>query len=220
MKKINFLWLIAILVFTSCTQDEVFYSCDSEVDQWTKERLADIKTMKRTDWLEVEGEDYQRAIYNAFDPEQKYLFWKEKLAEVLKLEWNPEEKKHIELLSNYIDKNPKIFDRASFDKDSFDKFMYSWLEKARDEFEWDDSVLYAIAISGETMADTNGTIKAKITMRATPPTKAKTECSCNKSRSVCFVAGWSCKDPYTCTKVSDGCGLLNLEECNGNCTDK
>lgn len=222
MKKFSFLWLIAILVFTSCSQDEEFYSCDPDVDQWTKEHLSEIKTMTRSNWLEVEGEDYKKAVYIAFTPDQEILFWKEKLSEVLELDWNSEERNHIKLLINYIEQNPELFDDMNSDKDSFEKFVYLWLERAREELKWDDSIIYAIAVSGERMIDTKGTLGTINSRSLTPTSKTKSDCTCNGGINVCgpgnITAFYVCEQPDGgCEIIPKSCGFLFQSECNGDC---
>lgn len=226
MRNMHFLWLIAIWFLTSCSQDEKFYSCNQDIDQWTKERLDDIKTMKRSDWLQVDGEEYRRAAYRAFDPIQKYIFWKDKIAEVLELDWNPEEKKHIKLLADYLNQHSDMFDKANFDEDSFEIFMYSWSEKAKEEFQWDGQILYAIVASGEKMIDIKGTLEIKDSKPLTRATK--NDCGCSKSSDYCSfrnsppgsypIVVFSCGSD-NCDTVG-GCGTLLQYTCDGNCFGK
>ena len=227
MKQKHFLWLIVILFLTSCTQDEITYSCNPEINEWTKSHLSEITQMSRNSWLKQRDHGYKMAIYAAFTPQQKFTFWKEKIAEVIELDWNSDEKKHILSLNSYIEEHRELFNTKTFDEDSFDRYMYLWFETAKEKFKWSNETLFAMVVSGEIMTDKTGTLKIR---EANPftrnRTKVNSECDCNQSDDWCQSRVNNLPPNYPtiiadCSQEScelkSGCGVLFLKECNGIC---
>ena len=218
--------LFASLTFFSCSQDEEIYSCDKGINDWVKENLIDIQQMDRNDWLQLD-ESVSRAAYAAFTPEQKFLFWKEKITEVLALDWNEQEKQHIDLLYETISNNPQWF-ATDFRKNEeelemLELFEYKWIENAKDILGWDMIIIGAIAASGNKMLNTKGELQIKSTIRL----KDRSEGSCNCNTY--WYAGESCgtsggkymycsTSPKTCVKpLKDNCGFFLNKPCNGLC---
>ena len=211
------------------------YSCDPQIDKWAKSHDSEISKMERKHWIAMEEDiQYKMATYAAFSPNQKFSFWKEKLSEVLKLNWSSDEHEHIASLLEYIEVHKDIFDPKKFDEDSFDKFIYLWIEKGKTQFRWNSNVIYAIAASGETMTDTKGTLLITHKTNNYTIQRVKTrsesgsasECDCNVSDDWCSTRTSNlpsgsptvmadCKNS-SCEGTS-GCGTLFLKSCDGKC---
>lgn len=224
--------MLSILFLASCSQEEMFYSCNPIVNEWAEENLDEISKMERKNWLTTKDVQYRMAIYVAFSPEQKFSFWEGKLNEVLKLNWSQNEHEHIVSLLEYVKANKEIFNPEGFDEDSFDKFIYLWIEKSKEEFAWNSSIIYAIIASGEKMIDTKGTLEVyedgNIVQRIKTRTESHTpDCDCNINDDWCMnrvsnppSPGYptmtaDCKNA-TC-KVVSGCGTFFRKKCDGKC---
>ena len=215
------LFLISMGWF-SCSKDERVYSCDKEVDSWVKENLTNIQKMTRNDWLKL-GEDVNRAAYRAFTPKQKFIFWKEKMNEVLALDWNEAEKKHIELMYETVSVNPQWF-ASDFSKneaewEKFEQFTYRWVEIAEANFGWSKNIIGPMIASGNKMLNTRGelllNVDSAIRLRNVAPSSY---CACSTESDFCSYP-YTCRDNGDCKDKSGwpACGLLLLYTCDGLC---
>jgi len=217
-KFISVCLLLLSIGFFSCSQDDKIYSCNKDVNAWVKENLADIQMMSRSDWLNLDT-NLKRAVYVAFTSEQKFLFWKGKIAEVLTLDWNEAEKKHLELLYETISDNPQWFtadiskNEEEFEK--FELFEYRWSENAKDNLGWDKHLIGSIVFSGNKLLNTKGELQTENTsiFRADYP-----ECECSKQSDWCANPSSYCGGVGgVCYATSSGCGFLWGYQCDGMC---
>jgi hypothetical protein len=162
-------------------------------------------------------EGLKRGVYVAFEPEQKQMFWIEKIHEILLLDWNEPEKSHIEVLYQTVLDNPHWFtkDRTEKEYEEYDLFQYKWIEYAKEQLAWSDRQIASIAATGNKVLDKNGKIQINNTA---PRLKSGVECDCNVSINICFPKGCLAKEYSNCIEKSIGCGLLFLAPCNGLCT--
>jgi len=211
------LFLISMGWF-SCTKDERVYSCDKAVDAWVKENLTSIQMMTRNDWLKL-GEDVKRAAYIAFTPEQKFIFWKEKLIEVLALNWNEAERKHLELMYKTISENPQWFaddfSKNEVEWEKFEQFTYRWRETAEADFGWDRDNIRPMIASGNKMLNTKGELQINAGTTISLRSSAD-DCECSGVDSYCGN-NHICDASLTCNPSSFGCGTIGLYRCDGMC---
>jgi len=72
-----------------------------------------------------------------------YDFWKEKISEVLNLNWNMEEYEHLKQIEVFINENKDLFSKGMSDAESI--FIFKWIEHARNELNWDDKqILWSV----------------------------------------------------------------------------
>lgn len=227
-KKILFaLFIVAVTVATvvSCSKEDI-YSCDPVVNQWTKSNLASIKTMTRSNWVAVGDISRQRAIYNAFTPEQRVNLWKGKIQETLELNWSADEKAHLETLLTFINENPNFFGNneevTEQDQDNYDLFFYNWEDYAKMTLGWDDKLIYGIAYTPEKIADKEGNLA--FVPIAAANVKSDTEggssgtpyCDCLTTDNNKYRCPKYCSTARSC-EANRGCGKMWMENCNGLC---
>lgn len=214
-----------ILTVISCSKDDL-YSCDPVINQWTKSNLQSIKTMTRSNWVSVGDISRQRAIYNAFTPEQKINLWKGKIQETLELDWSADERAHLEAVLTFINENPNFFgnkeDLTEQEQDNYDLFFYNWREYAKTTFGWSDKLLYGIIYTPEKIADKEGNL-APVPFAANNVISTREGGSGGTQRCDCQTADDNkyrcpnyCSTGRSCT-VAIGCGYLWVEKCNGLC---
>lgn len=209
---------LLLLTATSC-QDEVLYSCNPEIDKWTKSNLSYIQNMTYADFLSFNNDiNIQKSIYVAMSSEQKTELWKRKIEDVLKLSWNEEERLHIESLLTLIEKKPYLFDSTLHEnyEDEIDLFSYHWIDYAKEKLGWEFEI-YAIGMTlnpvviedgqiivDESYADNSKSLKTRSEIYA-----------CNCKYGVGCSIGYSCIE-HSCQLVL-GCGLMGLSDCTGMC---
>ncbi len=217
--KLNklFLLILSLALFACGQKEEVTYrySCDPEANMWAQTNLESIQKMTRADVVSL-SDSKIRAAFRIFDAGQRKAFWLDKLSEVLLLDWSKDEQAHIEKVIDFIESNPQIFDGKLEENetlyDLFDRFMYEWISYAETELGWDRQVIGAMLATGKVMTDKTGRMQS-ISPRV--KTAAEKECYCNLSFDFCFSAG-DCVDTE-CVGVPEGCGLLSLMTCDGEC---
>lgn len=219
MKKILFFlaFVMSILSFSSCSEEERTYSCNKSVDTWVKENLPTIQKMTRANWLHTDS-TVNIAIYRAFTPQQKIKFWQDKLQEVKQLGWSKEELTHIKKVEDFINSHTEYFEGHLSDEqlDKLDRFAYQWQEYALKNLGWSKYICRAIIGTGNKVKNTQGDLITSATSYSKNRiARAEGDCNCSINSDWCS-AGWYCKDT-NCDGSDFGCGTLLLHDCTGTC---
>ena len=219
MKKVYYLVTMLLFLLISSCQEEKVYSCDPTVDKWVKNNLDDIQIMNRSSWKTL-PEDLKGATFGAFTAKQKISFWEEKLTDVLTLDWNTEEREHIQKLYVMVKNHPEWFDisnRTEAIEDEMAIAAYEWIKYAKETLQWDSKTLGAIVASGNDLVNKSGLLKISTnTYKQQISTRSEdSSCNCNQTYDFCSGVEDKCKDK-TCKEV-DYCGWLLLSKCNGLC---
>jgi len=213
--------LLAIVSITSCQKEESRYSCDPEVNNWASLNAVEIKSMNRSQFLDLD-EIYQRAAYNVFTPQQRMSLWKVKLEETLQLEWTVNEHNHIENLLNMIVKNIQWFnnDRGQETMDHFEIECYKWFYYAINNLQWDVETVYAIVGVPAPVAKDNGKLLLVSSQSGGGKGIPQKICSCTL---YCTISNINCGKDQSCNDedcewpTTVGCGWLWMDSCNGYC---
>ena len=234
--NIRYSILLIILLITSCdSANEPLFSCDEHINHWVETNLKTVHQLNRQQWLTIKTIGQKIATYRGFTSEQKHKFWHDKLKEVKMLDWNSEELKHIDTLINFIDEYDKIFTDNFKNKtideeleDTFDVFMYTWTQDAKDNLNWSDRTIFAIIGAGEKMLSKDGDIelpeKTYAIEKLSVPDEQSGDCFCNDPDDYCnFIL--EIVNPNTikfdCVKngcqVKSGCGWMFNYDCNRQC---
>ena len=203
--------LVIILSLVSCNKNEVIYSCNSEVNDWVNKNLYGISTMTRSEWKALDNE-YKIPVFRAFSQEQRILFWKEKINDIINdYEWKEEEYNHLIELLEFINNNEDIFD---FSKDFSDEqiekievFSYKLVEKALNELEWNLPLIKSIIASGDDIILND----EKETNELRNP-----KCNCNIDAAIEWCITTHCEGG-NCLEAAHGCGDFIVQSCDGTC---
>jgi hypothetical protein len=143
------------------------YANEIDIDAWNNEHQTEIQTMSRENWLKLD-ETLKRPVYEKFTGKQRYLFWIDKINEVIQsFDWNELETIHLNLLLNTVSKNPKWFENDGIEslekpyKEAFETFVSSWNEYAKDTLCWEKRLIGAIVASGNKVLNKTGEIETK-----------------------------------------------------------
>lgn len=207
------LCFVSSMYLASCTFDEeIKYSCDEITNMWVKENLTKIRALSRSEWINLDASK-QIASYRAFTPEQRILFWKTKVKEVKKLDWNEAEIQHIEDAEKFIDTHHHLFVKNKLtdeESDELELFFYKWQKDGIEKLGWTERIGKSIFVSGDPVIDTKGNVIYK---KPYP----KENCHCQKENDFCNQSFGPCIKVNWCVYQSNGCGWLFLSECNGRC---
>lgn len=235
MKKnvllITFMAMIVAILCTACSQeDEAVYSCDKAVNAWAVSHINDIQVMTRAQWEKLDF-DKGKAAFKAFTLDQKKNFWEKKISDVLLLNWKEAERIHIQKLLHFIRSNSYLYaskELSNEDNDRIELFFYNWSKFGKEQLGWNDKIIYAIAVSGYSVLDRNGSIKepqpkkdeiamSRSRQAAGSLKSIPSKCHCNTSFILsCFPAGPAC-EASSCSSSSGGCGFALMQACNGSC---
>lgn len=217
MKNILLVLASMTIAFSACQQKEIVYSCDKKVNEWVHDNLTEIKLMSRSTWNNLD-EDLKRASYRAFTQQQKVLFWKDKLNEVLAMEWNEAECEHIKKVLEFINEKQFYFDNdreiTDEEQEEIDIFAYKWVEDAKDNLGWDMPLISSIVATGNTLLDKKGTVRTTTQSRSLEGGG----CECEIEQIIAWCITSSCEESSIDCEPSDvGCGFLLIYPCNGSC---
>ena len=131
-------------------------SATVEPDEWVATHLDEIHQMTRADWLKL---DYplSKPVFVAFTPTQKEAFWRDKIQEVLALEWSDAERAHIKECLAWMETHREMFSGSNkaILQESEDFFL-EWAAEGIEKFRWSKHLPAAIAVAGNRMTNKNG----------------------------------------------------------------
>ena len=228
-RKITLLILIAVttaVTFVSCSKNDN-YSCDPEINLWTKSNMNIIKTMTRSSLLKIDNDDRQRSVFSALSSTQKHDLWVEKINEVMKLDWNQAEMEHLGALITMINNNSDWFDADlttnEVKKDEFDLLTYQWIDYAKENLKWSDKLIYGIVRTPKKLMNKEGDILQRATSSTASSVKITREGGGGTSPRGCYCIvssyEYGCQGACRsngCEKVL-ACGFMMLETCTGQC---
>lgn len=218
MKLMNVCAVVALLLM-SCSSDELTYSCDKEIDRWVKSNLNEIQQMTRAEWLGL-NRGYAIATYRAFTPQQKVIFWQEKLAEVKQLPWSEEERAHIAHVEDFISSHKEYFSDEPLAEDQIDElelFFYRWMRDGIEKFGWNETVALSIAGTGLRVVNTEGELDLPPTTYASSELSVSPETSCDCKIDWYNMCIDSQCEELLCEVIPKGCGWLWTMPCDGLC---
>lgn len=226
MKKlILFVAFIGAWCLYSCSdQDEMVYSCDDAVNTWVKKNMAEIRGLNRLQWKNLPAVK-KRAAYIAFTPQQKISFWKEKLEDVMTMDFTEDEREHVRIVYDFVIEHSDYFSKkgglTDEEKNILDLFFYKWADTAQRKFGWDMGLIAAIAASGddvEMQRASNGTLNYSGDFNGGLNEMKSCHCNTAMFSDFCGVTGEGICEKVDCETSDWGCGWIWLGDCNGRCT--
>lgn len=200
-----------------------FYSCDDNVNNWVTENKSDLIKMTRTDLLRF-SDDYKIPIFRAFTPKQRLACWKEKLNEVLVLNWNNDEKIHVHTLLKNLDENWFVENNHGdtlYYQTSRDVFLKKWIEKGINELGWSLGLMHSMVVCMETKVSDNGYLVESIENINSSKSSGQGNCQCSTESDWCNLGmselGTCVQNAGNYKPSSLGCGTLWTFTCNGKC---
>lgn len=217
MKKLVLLAFVVagLLACNSDFENDDVYSCNEQLDEWAHANLRNIQAMDWESWQNLD-EEYKRPAYAAMTPSQKILFWKDKIQQVLQLDWTNEERQHITKLYIYLENNPNMYNpeilKDSIENELFRDFYSKWEVEALYDLRLTEEQVYGIIYTGNRLLNINGDYEMRKSMRLRSSGESggsggSDECNCNRNETGCSG---------TCARPKDQtCGFMGKEECNG-----
>lgn len=212
-----FLCTVAVM-FVSCSLDSAQYSCDPEIEAWTKANVTSFAKASREDIAGL-SLDRQRAMFRALSGEQKVELWKGKLESILTdTGLTDDEKYELESLISFLE--PRHYETRSGLKE-IQGFASAWETKMRSEYNWTDEKLAFYTHTWLTKQELDKAILQEGLSSLRISTRSednKKDCNCRYDSDCQYEsAGDSCDSDKQCVIKRPGCGALNAFECDGLC---
>ena len=221
IKTIRFLFVltISVAVFTlsSCSEGPL-YSCDPEVEAWTKEqvRTKAFSSISREDLVNLPF-DRQIAIYSSFSGEQKVSLWHDKL-QLLLNDGNLSDAEKSELTDFYSFFEPWHFNTKRGMK-ACNAFIDNWVKKMEEEYHWDIEKLFWATYTWMSEEEYDNAVRQNgmLTLRvSTRDESSSVTCECTTDY-FCRRHGQSECKAATCDKDLHNCGPVLTSSCWGKC---
>ena len=207
------LFLLAIVVLSSCQQMEPEFSCDPVIDNFVREKKAELASLSLDQFLCYDFA-LQKAIFNSWDAWKKRDVWIEKLERVVeKGSFTPGEVEHIQQLIEHIHSDFFVLEKLENEKEVRTQFAKQWIVEAIKNFGWTDKYIAFIVYRLYTdeyqfeheLSELESLVKSVST---------NTECNCSQSADFCgFTGGCISSNCISAT----GCGWLWSSNCDGTC---
>lgn len=208
--------LIFSLIFLSCRQEVLQYSCDPVLNEIVTSHIQEYVQFTVKDLI-VYDLHAQQAIFRSYTPEKKREIWLEKIHYLLENEgYSSEEYVHVAKLLELLHEN--CFNPGTIKAEALQRtqFNASWISYAQNSLGWSEKyiafVVYRLYTNQTQFeAETKAFLSLK---RKAAADSENGDCLCNDSL-FCGL-GSSCID-NGCDKISQGCGLLWKYDCVGQC---
>ena len=117
--------------------------------------------MTRQEWQKLE-EGYKWRVFIELSAEQQHDFWRLKIIQVRdSLEWNKDEKEHIEKLYQLFLDNPDMYSEER-DKEKFAKInevIHKWVADAMEILKWTPNLIRGMLMECDDLLDKEGTVR-------------------------------------------------------------
>ena len=159
MKKSFFKFVSGIIV--ALFSFNVSYAVDakeiSNPKEWVSEHKDEIAKMNRADWLNL---DYplSREVLNAFSPEQKWAFWKDKFEETMQMDWSVAERQHLQKLIDWLESDHNLFSGDPSNLNKVNEFCTQWMNDGIKQLGWTKELACSILGCGNKLLNKKGEI--------------------------------------------------------------
>lgn len=210
--KLLYSALLFLLLFYSCHEDVLQYSCDPVLNGMITNHLAEYAqyTVKE---ISVTDITVQRAIFRSFEPAKKREIWIEKIKYILENEnYTTDEYAHVEKLLGQLTEN--YFDKDSVKIEASKRLQFSrdWKSSAKNNLGWSDKYI-AFVTSRLYTAPEQLDAELSAIKAMSRQASASSECNCASTDDFCYQSACNAGN---CTQTT-GCGWLWNSNCDGTC---
>lgn len=211
---------VLLLVFSSCSENTSVFSCDPEVEVWTKTNIATYQAADRSKIVSLPY-DRQMAVFRGLSSEKKVSLWMDKLNIIMKDEkLSSAEKDAIKSAILFL--SPEHYETAS-GKRAFDKFAEEWKKQMISDFHWSEDKFFWYTETWMSEDEFKEAIIAygmntlRMSTRSEPEEQLE-DCFCETDAACSFGMGYyRCNTSGKCKPKPYGCGLLGTKSCTGKC---
>lgn len=214
MKNLAFILILCLIIISSCTKEDLKYSCDPEINAIVKSGEIEFSEIELTEFLEYDI-ILQKAIYRSLTNDKKRNLWLEKLDLIISgNELNDNEMKHIKTLAEHISNINFVFQKLdSIQFKQRKNFEDEWVNYAKNILLWDDFKVHFVVNSLCIKQEQYKQIIEELTTITLNVLSGS--CGCSTESDYCSDRGGRC-DQGGCSQTS-GCGFLWQYQCDGVC---
>jgi len=221
--KIALMLFALTILLLGCEKDEVRYSCDEQVHNWTSEHAKSLEDLNRAE-LATLPFNYQKAAFRSFSPEKQCEIWIEKIDLVLSQDWNNEELMMINEVKRHLTPNFFSPENVAYTLD----ITNEWINKAF-EIGMDSVTIVVNFFHIATMDEIEQLVMhpeefdyswieggIELKQEPDPPPIYGVDCDCDWDTSCSLINMGFC-ELSTCDATTSGCGFLWLYKCEERC---
>ena len=208
--------LFSLLMFASCRQDQLEYSCDPVINDYVSIHKAEFLKYAVVD-LATSDPLMQQAIFRSFTPEKKREIWLQKIHYLLDNEpYSAAEYAHVEKLLDQLHENYFSKENLELEANLRSQFASNWINYAKNSLGWSNKYIAFVVFrvyTSQVQFDAEISALKVIRQNASANTEGGT-CNCNTGNDYCpsmtNCGAGSCM-------ITTGCGWFWTETCNGEC---
>ncbi len=207
--------LFCILVFSSCRQDLIEYSCDPVINEYISNHRAEYSLFTINDLADSEPL-VQQAIFRSFTPEKKRDILLQKVQYLLDNEtYTDTEYDHVGKLLNHLHENYFSKENIKLEASQRSKYATEWIFFAKNSLGWSDRYIAFVVFRMyiKQIQFDNEIVALKSVVRKNTADSEGDPCGCNTAADFC---GGSICNSGNC-QLSTGCGWMWSETCSGRC---
>lgn len=130
-----------LLALSSCSERTSVFSCDPEVETWTKANIATYQAADRSKIINLPY-DRQMAVFRGLSSEKKVSLWMDKLNLIMEDDkLSLAEKDAIKSLILFL--SPEHYETVSGSR-TFGKYATEWKEKMISDFKWTEDKFFLV----------------------------------------------------------------------------
>ena len=167
MKRIIFCVVLNLLSFSYFAQAQSCRVVAPDADEWIENNREKISKMTRPEWQELE-EGYKWRVFIELSAKQKHDFWRLKIEQVRdSLEWNKEEKEHLDSIYQLFIGNPDMYSEKRDEKKfaEIDEFLKKWVADAMEKLKWTPQLIQGMLMDCEDLLDKTGNLRTTVSSK-------------------------------------------------------
>ena len=138
-----------------------------DADEWVGNNREKITKMTRPEWQELE-DGYKWRVFIELSAKQKHDFFRLKMKQVIdSLEWNKEEKEHLDNLYQLFVDNPDMYNENKDEKKfaEINEFLKKWVTDAMEKLQWTPQLIQGMLNECEDLLDKTGNVRVTVSSK-------------------------------------------------------
>lgn len=219
--KFFFVLMTSAVTFSlsSCSEDPL-YSCDPEVEAWTKVNINLYQSASRANIVKLPLER-QQAVIRGISTDKKVSLWRTKFDYIMIDErLTDAEKNELRQLYDFV--SPEYYD-TKLGLSQLREFATTWERRMSEKYGWNEQKIFFYACTWMTEEELAQSVIQDGAISLRKSTRSESDnlppCTCRYD-SFCARFGKECKDsPQDCNydSFNDDCGLIGGFPCDGIC---
>jgi hypothetical protein len=218
--NIKLLLFLLLISFTNIgCENDICYSCDTEIDAWAKNNIESLKLLSRNELVLLTSEK-QKAAFRTFTPEKRKQLWTDKLKQIKSLNFSKKELNHLKKIEIFLTQ----YDFSNELSRQEEIYLKSWFEEGQQKFNWNIYFLVSGFASLDNAVLSKTEFQKEFSKEFTTLSSNLNEfegqedsCDCRWDIT-CQLAGLGDCSDGGCEDSAFGCGFMFMQSCTNDCS--